>query len=66
MVYLQIATFRTMFEDSGSTKPMVDNYRPPQPLSGRTVSVYRSSHASVASLGYILAALPFIALCFRI
>ncbi|XP_078333312.1 carbonic anhydrase-like [Crassostrea virginica] len=62
----QIATFRTMFEDSGSTKPMVDNYRPPQALNGRTVSVYRSSHASVASLGYILAALPFIALCFSI
>ena len=65
MVYLQIATFRTMFEDSGSTKPMVDNYRPPQALGGRKVSVY-SSHASVASLGYILATLPFIALCFSI
>ncbi|XP_062566187.1 carbonic anhydrase-like [Saccostrea cucullata] len=45
----QLASFRALYEDSGSTKPMVDNFRPPLAINGRTVSVYANSarHFSV-------------------
>jgi len=35
---MQLAMFRTMMDGKG--KPIVDNYRPPQPLNGRTPAFY--------------------------
>ncbi|XP_048729997.2 carbonic anhydrase-like [Ostrea edulis] len=49
----QLATFRTLYEDSGSTIQMVDNYRPTLALNGRTVNVYSNS-AQTNIIGLVL------------
>ncbi|XP_061181357.1 putative carbonic anhydrase [Saccostrea echinata] len=56
----QLATFRTLYEDSGSTKPMVDNFRPPLAINGRTVSLYANSAGQFAIAHVLLSVLLFL------
>lgn len=53
----QLASFRALYEDTTSTKQMVNNYRPPQALNGRSVKLYAST-ASRHPFGISLAIFP--------
>uniref|UniRef100_A0A8W8N0U2 carbonic anhydrase n=1 Tax=Magallana gigas TaxID=29159 RepID=A0A8W8N0U2_MAGGI len=57
----QLATFRTLYEDTTTTKQMVNNYRPPLALNGRSVHLY-TSNAPRLPLGISLAIFPLAAL----